>query len=1135
MLSPFLIVGVGGSGGKTLRALRSNLEDRLTEIGWGDRDLPAAWQFLHVDSPTNQDGKEFPFDYLPVEDYVGLVPPGIAYRQQFAAALNGIPEKFRSDIQNALPSDLEVRVPVDLGAGMYRAIGRTLALAKMGEIQKSVKLALQRISGPDATSQLESLSQIFGGGTTGARPDVTVVVVSSIAGGSGAGQFLDVAEAIKSAAFAEPWIHKIFSVLYAPDVFRNVPDSSAIAPNALFTMAESMSGMWTKNIPQPTIELYQSKGVNVAGNGNDPKVHIGPRYNYIVGLQNSSVNFENQLGVYKAVAASLSTWVTSEIVQSKIGAYTIANFDAAVGAMNIDDNSGIKVPNTESAPFASLGFGRISLGRDIFAKYAAERITQGAINTLLNEVVRMEPTPLERTREEYIESSAANSFGDFIQELKLNEDGKSSTDVLSQVRPLVERQSISAQFRAEISQGSQQGVNSKGNQAIEGWVSKVGYFYAQGIGPKIEIERERRKQLVLDWVQAQQELTLRVVSKYAAQKSIQVSSALVDKLIAAVQKSSLELAKLGTESLGWSTRFEEHISGAFNVGTQEVLPLEHPMVQNAIDRAVQCFGFRAEGELLDLTSSLLKDFAENFLTPLKAKLDSTYIALSNSILQKTEEANGTQYSGWPEYYGSQVPARFSPARNEYLLLDIDQYDSEFKSIRARSLGDRGGRNIDQDVITQVLMGAFDPVVATQVTDKTTWQLIEAETFWIPQRAEARDSGATSSSARFDISNSPDTYLRRTKNWLYRKGTAFEEYLTEDFRKYLDENSPDQARFQERLGKFREQLSGAVKASKPLIKLNAGLMQLVHGTEPKSGTTLSVIPFGKGSQVYETAKEIFVSEKIWDENVSPEWFDSSAQARRIDIFTLQNPYQPIVMDSILEPIGQTWLRSRNDAAGRQDFLRWRKARPLNEAIAASPDVWKRMLRGWYVAKVLGQLKPPMIDIKLGPKLELWNGAQDEGYKTFPYPLLHVTEPSTLDYPGLVLSSLSIALVACNLENSLTALDPYKRLLELSSTAAGSPLFEWVVSGKVDLSGPKVDPSRGGPGVDEAGSENWIKRRDAVTTYLRQQIVEFTKVSEIDVKPGMEAPFITWEIRHEVIEALELLIGEVSLIEPQETGV
>ena len=44
MLRPFLLVGIGGSGGKTLRALRVALERRLVEIPDWDGGWPDAWQ-----------------------------------------------------------------------------------------------------------------------------------------------------------------------------------------------------------------------------------------------------------------------------------------------------------------------------------------------------------------------------------------------------------------------------------------------------------------------------------------------------------------------------------------------------------------------------------------------------------------------------------------------------------------------------------------------------------------------------------------------------------------------------------------------------------------------------------------------------------------------------------------------------------------------------------------------------------------------------------------------------------------------------------------------------------------------------------------------------------------------------------
>lgn len=57
MLRPFLLIGVGGSGGKTLRVVRDDLTRRLAQAGW-EGDLPQAWQFVHIDVPTHADGDD---------------------------------------------------------------------------------------------------------------------------------------------------------------------------------------------------------------------------------------------------------------------------------------------------------------------------------------------------------------------------------------------------------------------------------------------------------------------------------------------------------------------------------------------------------------------------------------------------------------------------------------------------------------------------------------------------------------------------------------------------------------------------------------------------------------------------------------------------------------------------------------------------------------------------------------------------------------------------------------------------------------------------------------------------------------------------------------------------------------------
>ena len=85
MLRPFLLIGVGGSGGKTLRVVRHELERRLRDVGW-EGDFPSGWQFLHVDVPSVADGDDPDLPpQLSHAEYAGLVTAGVNYRNIDAA------------------------------------------------------------------------------------------------------------------------------------------------------------------------------------------------------------------------------------------------------------------------------------------------------------------------------------------------------------------------------------------------------------------------------------------------------------------------------------------------------------------------------------------------------------------------------------------------------------------------------------------------------------------------------------------------------------------------------------------------------------------------------------------------------------------------------------------------------------------------------------------------------------------------------------------------------------------------------------------------------------------------------------------------------------------------------------------
>ena len=54
MLTPYLFVGLGGSGGKTLQYLKHFLQTRLDQVEY-QGEFPKGWKFIWFDVPTSQD------------------------------------------------------------------------------------------------------------------------------------------------------------------------------------------------------------------------------------------------------------------------------------------------------------------------------------------------------------------------------------------------------------------------------------------------------------------------------------------------------------------------------------------------------------------------------------------------------------------------------------------------------------------------------------------------------------------------------------------------------------------------------------------------------------------------------------------------------------------------------------------------------------------------------------------------------------------------------------------------------------------------------------------------------------------------------------------------------------------------
>jgi hypothetical protein len=1119
MLRPFLIVGVGGSGGKTIRGLRHALELRLQQVGWRD-GIPTAWQMLHFDTPLAQDGTDYGLPFLPAQDYKGMVAAGGSYEGVHGAIVLGkkIAGQALHDVERQLPDPGRVPVDVTKGAGQFRAVGRAVALSRLAEIEKQSSNAINRMSDASSVGQLRTLGEkIHATSDGGATVEPTVIIISSIAGGSGAGQYLDVIEAIKSGIRTQPWAHQFFSLLYAPDVFDQVKGSAGIPSNALATVSETMNGFWTQEPSVATRELFNSKGLSLSmGSARDK---VGAAYPFIIGRQNSKVAFDNQGEVYSAVAASVAAWMTDDKVQDDIGAYATGNWTSNTGASVLPDATRLMRPSDQSPPFSSLGFGRVSLGRERFLDYACERFGRAVVDRMLFAHTEEDPAFEQRTQEEWIHQKATQNLQSFIKATGLDEESEERNDVIDALRAGGSRHSLGLELRSEVLAKASQNLDKSGGLDLTTWQFRLTTSRDDLVQAYLARDVINRQEKLSAWLETMPQHIVATVERYISQQGLAVTLELLKGLSRTVKAAEENLLAESEMHRGWVQSFSSLVSEALGqAANQDSMRPDQDAVEEALDRIVQSFDWEAEARLRQNTSALLSELRKDFLDPLRTYLSGAYDALLSRVSEQVQsDGRENPYDFWPRRSDKTVPRKYTPAPNERLLVEATDYPNEFNRLVSSSMNGQKFDDAMFEVMTQVLMGPD-----ADSADSEFWSLIATPRSWKP--AVTADAGQVNSSPtkpRFQFADLPQTYADRARSWMLQPGAAFHSYITQDFSSYFDADELDPNEFKKRKDKFREAFNSALGTSEPLVRLNPALLSEIHSKAVGEGTRLvfSAIPFASGSEMYEVTKNELTSHGVWDETTSKGWF-KDARVNGIDVFAMSGfPYQPIVMDSVMAPIAKGWLAVSNTAESRADFWKWKRARLLREAVPADPEVFDSMIRGWYVAKALGQLTVDSPDASRGPKLGIWDDSSEKNV-FFPYPLLYQGTAPSHDFPGAILESLIIALALCNADGSLAPLKSYHRLMDLGGPTPrtlSTELVDWLRDGTVPRGGPIPDAARAG-----APGESLEGRQTALKNFLDAQIEEFTaEVINQDTQTSVYSYPVSWEIRDFVIASLKSL--------------
>jgi hypothetical protein len=1131
MLRPFLLVGVGGSGGKTLRGVRKALQLKLEQEGW-QGGWPEAWQFLHVDTPLSQDGLSFPAPLLPTDQYLGLVPVGANYETVYNAITGKVDANFVNDVEKPLPSPKEVVVPIEMGAGAFRAIGRTISAASLGEIQAKAKKAIGRMDTATALSDLASLTRFLGIPEAGAKVSPSVIIISSIAGGSGAGQFIDVAEAVKSASNNQNWADHMFSILYAPDVFEELGAMKAIAPNSLGAISEMMSGFWNQNPSQATRELFRGQGLITS---SSTAYRIGPNYPYIIGRKNSLVDFGSQSGVYLAVSASIATWITDPDIQDILSAYTVANY--AAKAPLLTDNTKLRRPGLDAAPFASLGFGRVSLGLEKFFEYSAERLAKSAVENLLLKHSEQDPLFGEKNETQWIQECSDQAYPAFLGDSGLNEITTDNNQVIDAIRPDIEE--VVAKLKNAIDAASRGGT--KGAHSLNTWVERILNTFENNSLALLGEIRNYREAKIRSWAETMPVKLITLVTQTAARQGLPVTEELLGRLTKSSLDAANELLQERSHLIAEAASLPTLLAQAMQkASAMSEIPPNNPAVLEAIKQAEYSLRRRAESDLRADGAELIQDFISNFIDPLAKTISSARNALRDRVEDpRLVDGRENPYSTWPNFQQSEVPKKFAPAPNERLLVSHTDYSKMFDDLIIKTVNDPkvNARNV---VLGEFTMGTYGLKEINNLQEDRRWSLIEyGENIWIPLNRNFQPKEGAPQAARFKFLSDQIGYFDRAKLWLRIPGRAFDAFLKQSIPDWL-KGGGDDSEQSKRTNRFIKEFDSAVASSDPLVELNKNLLVETHTTAAsEKQTVMSAIPISASDPVFEGLKDVLVRYKIWDDAASPKWFvgaTKGAGVKQVDIFSLTSyPVQPMVLGSVMAPIAQEWVSSSGSAIARANFMQWRRGRSLGEAIPAAPTVWNQMLRGWFVAKLFGQLKDDSVKdaafAERGPKIGVWVDGGKQ-FADFPYPLLYPNIAPVPDYPGIMLESLSIAMVNCYVETSLSPLAPYHRLLKLGglSGQADTELIDWVNKGVFQGdNGPKVNPDRAGSASDAPEV-----RKEKCIAFLEKELVSFNKhMDKLDPHGDIRAYPVSWEIRSEIRKALEDIILSIRAIEEEET--
>jgi len=1133
----YIFIGLGGSGGKTLQYLYNNLEIKLSSV---KKTMPEGWQFLWIDVPQDQDALDTGTGIKPLSDrFYQPLAKGDATFNSYDFSLRRKHLAIQNHLAGWSPEAERIDTEIIDGAGQFRAIGRIITMKSYKDIHNRISDIFTNMENAKVKAELDDIDAAINPNqeddTSGYdhKPPM-VIFISSLAGGSGSGSTMDVADIVRSVVDNQG-INPDQSVglLYTPDIFLGEPDlegNSIIYVNSLFAISEIISGWHDSDKVQPDSDIWNAFDMLPPSSRRR-----GPRYNILIGRGNKKITFNKPIDIYRNTGKLLSEWCLNPSIDFEIRAYLLTNWEA-----RSDDqptNTGLSNNVSDSSkpydPFNSLGYSSVSLGREFFRKYAEERVAKLAINHLVKAHWDND-TGVNKTKEKALSEATERILSN---EILFNKSGL-NTDTKKDKSQDIKK--IEKSIQSKISTPQSDAIKAKYVEKIfefatsdnqqrtkDDWAEKFTNTFNNEKGTFFEEVEKEHIENAQNWVKSFNiefvNFISDTVSEHGAPVALNFVTSLSSRLNEALHKNEENdkgLYILRKYNQSWADSTFEQIKKKLNQVGDDSIGKAHNLMGSVKVQISNQLQFIIDENILKIVSDLVEGVDKEVLPAIRATLNEMISKGNTNLDESIDQGYGKIVSTWPDLEPTDA---VEGSENEVLVEDTDHYVEKFEELLNKTYKEVGKRNKDAltSLYKDVLRGSKYPENIDSIKDEKQIQkilndcLMSIEKLWIPEKSYL-NKGAAPQTPTYRINVDIYGIKDRATKILVEDGNPFGTYINESLDDYLDENKSSHEEFLSKKTKFEQAFRKALSYSLPQIFINSSLQEDVHGKPEEN--VLKVSPIGISSnKIREMLKEELLPYfNNSEENVNKLFTSQIINSQSITFFShYKRPKDISVVKSLWKPIIEKWIsaKANNKLSELYDFWLHKRSRPLEEFVPLHPENIESLIKGFFIARLMNIYKTNRESlIKPNDYLIAEVEVENFGFIKFPHPLIEPRPDAQDELGSLILSiPISIGLVSTDVDKN--ALKPYERLIELGANNKGLS----------EKDGISMEFNRF---LKEKSNEEVKEILNRTQTFLNgyKEIASYEIYSD-NLNKFNRRPGLGWEIAPKIVTILESLIVNI----------